>query len=179
MFWYTPKKAIKNEKVTWFNYVKQFAQIYPDIPKIMYGKWANMAEKLCPEGQEDIRVTVNSNNQAAASASEHGSLVAKPGQSQGVKVKEQGGEIGGGGRGGDGSGDGDGERDGTETEREEGEETGEEEMSQLVKSLLASGITPKMIKSSLGATKKKGNKKQRGLSLGRGRGRGKGKGKDK
>jgi hypothetical protein len=129
------RKQCKNEKVTWFNYVKQFAQIYPDIPKIMYGKWANMAEKLSPEGHEDIRVTVNSNmdNQAAASASEHGSLIAKPGQSQGVRVKDQGGEIGDGGRDGDGGGNED--RDGTETEREEGEETGEEQISQLVKSL--------------------------------------------
>jgi hypothetical protein len=32
------RKNCKSEKVTWFSYVEQFARIFPDIPKSMYGQ---------------------------------------------------------------------------------------------------------------------------------------------
>ena len=36
------RSQCKNEKVTWAEYVGGFAEIFPDIPHVMYGKWSSM-----------------------------------------------------------------------------------------------------------------------------------------
>jgi hypothetical protein len=72
-----------------------------------------------------------------------------------------------------------GDENGAEEEEKEEKMAEEDELSQLLRGLLASGMTAKTIENVIKTGNKEKNAKQRGLSLGRGRGRGKGRGKDK
>ena len=67
--------------------------------------------------------------------------------------------------------------DGEETNDEEETSTQEDQVSELVKKMLASGISAKMIEETMDRENKKGNRKKKTPKPGRGRGRGGARGK--
>ena len=137
----------------------------------MYGKWANMTERHNPEGQSNKTMTEDkkADNQAKEPTSEPNLHVVESNGNQGVGDEDK--------RGAGKSRKGD--ENGAEEEEKEEKMAEEDELSQLLRGLLASGMTAKTIENVIKTGNKEKNAKQRGLSLGRGRGRGKGRGKDK
>ena len=182
------RKNCKNEKVTWYSYVKQFVEIFPKIPVSMYGKWANMTESNITKELASQKLTVDQNTNSQTNKP----LPGKPIESQEQRNEEQERKIDRGDWNGNedqtkrtnenkkGISNKNGNKSRIENENKNKNEskTGEpteEEINQLVKSLMASGITAKMLEERINAGKKATNTRQRGSSLGRGSGKIRGK----
>ena len=173
------RKHCKNEKVTWFEYVKGFKEIFPEIPRSMYGKWASMTEKQAPMVGLNERVDANQGTKNANKEFESPSSEMQTSQTGTNNVRESGEtrveehvvvET-----------TGDGVVDGEEEEENDGEgTTDEEELIRLVKSMSASRVSAKAIQNLIKAGNQETKTKQKGLIVGKGgRGRGRGRGKDK
>jgi hypothetical protein len=154
------RKFCKNEKVPWSDYVARFAELFPEIPHDMYGKWKTMikvGEHREREEKSDTENTIKPQEDDPKTSNM---------QSGSQPNKEITGVAGNGHEGGTGEEDEDDEN-GTE----------EEELSKMIKKMLASGISMKTIQKKIGEESKQ--EKSRQKTLGKGRGRGGGRAKNK
>ena len=160
------RKHCKNEKVTWFEYVKGFADILPDIPNSMYGRWGSMigktASTVCPNketnvNQEERKENTESEDQSLEVLTRQ--IETKMTRENERKDSKKQGEV-------------------EEDEEDESEERNmdEEELAQLVKKMLASGISAKSLKKTMEKETKETKAKMKSLTLAKGRGRGAGRG---
>ena len=165
------RKHCKNEKVTWFEYVKGFAEIFPEIPRSMYGKWASMTEKLAMMVNPNKKMDEIPETEKTNTESENQSSEIQTSQTGTQSERERGGK--------------DLKKRGVVVVDEEDEDwdedrkTDEEELGQLFKKMLASGISAKSIKNKMEKGSKEEKAKLKALDLGKGRGRGGGRGKTK
>jgi hypothetical protein len=154
------RKFCKNEKVPWSDYVARFAELFPEIPHDMYGKWETMikvGEHREREEKSDTENTIKPQEDNPKTSNM---------QSGSQPNKEITGVAGNSHEGGTGEEDEDDEN-GTE----------EEELSKMIKKMLASGISMKTIQKKIGEESKQ--EKSRQKTLGKGRGRGGGRAKNK
>jgi hypothetical protein len=148
------RKFCKNEKVLWSDYVARFAELFPEIPHDMYGKWKTMikvGEQREREEKSDTENTIKpQEDNPKAGGVQSGSL-------QNKRLEENQ------------------EADGGEEDDED--ETEDEELARVIKKMLASGISMKSIQKTIGEESKQ--EKSRQKTLGKGRGRGGGRAKNK
>ena len=161
------RSQCKNEKVMWAEYVRGFAEVFPEIPQNMYGKWFSLLGKPYD----------TTTNQAESKPVEKSSLSCK------TKHPETEGKGDSSTQSQSGMNQKDkGNRDrGEDEESEEGiedEETDDEDLINLLKKLRASGVSKKSIQKTLSGGSGKGKPKQRGRGGARGRGEGRGRGKN-
>jgi len=152
------RKNCKEEKVPWKNYVKQFINNYPEIPKESYGRWANVIDGdrmvRSEQGSQSLTsVGINSQQEMSKSSKQ----TPKENTSEMGKEDEQ--EAVG------------------ENKSKTVEEAEKEELYQAIQSMVASGMSLKSIEEFFLSGKTETKKSLRGLKLGRGRGRGIGSGK--
>ena len=152
------RKNCKEEKVPWKNYVKQFINNYPEIPKESYGRWANVIDgdrMVRPEQGSQSLTSVGMNSQQEMSKSSK--QTPKENTSEMGKEDEQ--EAVG------------------ENKSKTVDEAEKEELYQAIQSMVASGMSIKSIEEFFLSGKTETKKSLRGLKLRRGRGRGIGSGK--
>jgi hypothetical protein len=163
------RKHCKNEKVTWFSYVKRFSELFPEIPLSMYGKWGSMTEKPATESQSKDKMPENWKKKNANSelATELEGNATKTVERVNARDLGKMGESQS--RGGDQA----------RMDEEGNVRTDEEELGQLMKSMLDSGISAKTIQKRVQMGSKDEKSKLKALNVGKGRGRGSGRGKAK
>lgn len=170
------RKFCKNEKVLWAEYVRGFAETFPEIPRTLYGKWESMIDEETQgktqsrenEGNEEIVVQIEKETMKTKkvvgvgrepSKTQNPQLVTKS-MTETTQPTTQNVERE------------DVEQlavEGVEGENED-ETTDEEELLNLVKMLRASGVSKKSIKESLSQKQTKVKGKQGAGGRGRGRG---------
>jgi hypothetical protein len=147
------RKFCKNEKVLWSDYVARFAELFPEIPHDMYGKWKTMIKDV------ELQNKKKSETESAIKPKE---ADPKAGDVQSGSLQnntlEENQEADGG-------------------EEDDEEETEDEELARVIKKMLASGISMKKIQKTIGEESKQ--EKSRQKTLGKGRGRGGGRAKNK
>ena len=164
------RKLCKNEKVQWSEYVRGFAENFPEIPRALYGKWEKMldgqpqsstrrvveneGEKKTEEENENVqaqKLSVPSTPQSSnTSSNENVQTQIQTSSADQARIEEEVGE-----------------------ENEEEETDDDDELFNLVKNMRASGISKTSIKQTLSAGFKRDQKGGKGKGKGRGRGRGK------
>jgi hypothetical protein len=152
------RKFCKNEKVPWSEYVARFAELFPNIPLDMYGKWKTMIKDV---GLREIEEKSETENTAKPKEADPktGEVQSRSLQNK-VNTVEAGENWEDGGR-----------------EEEDDEEETEEELAKVIKKMLASGISMKSIQKKIGEESKQEKSRQKTLGKGRGRGGGRAKGK--
>jgi hypothetical protein len=157
-FQHHQRKFCKNEKVPWSSYVARFAELYPEIPHDMYGKWKTMIKGSEHREREEMSEIESMIKPPEADL---GTGNVQSGSKQGKVItgmaEESRRDVGGG--------------------EDDEDETEEEELAKLIKKMLASGNTMKSIQKKMGEESKQ--EKSRQKTLGKGRGRGGGKAKSK
>ena len=147
------RKFCKNEKVLWSDYVARFAELFPEIPHDMYGKWKTMIKDV------ELQNKKKSETESAINPKE---ADPKAGDVQSGSLQnntlEENREADGG-------------------EEDDEDETEDEELARVIKKMLASGISMKKIQKTIGEESKQEKSRQR--TLGKGRGRGGGRAKNK
>jgi hypothetical protein len=152
------RKFCKNEKVPWSEYVARFAELFPNIPLDMYGKWKTMIKDV---GLREIEEKSETESTAKPKEADPktGEVQSRSLQNK-VNTVEAGENWEDGGR-----------------EEEDDEEETEEELAKVIKKMLASGISMKSIQKKIGEESKQEKSRQKTLGKGRGRGGGRAKGK--
>jgi hypothetical protein len=147
------RKFCKNEKVLWSDYVARFAELFPELPHDMYGKWKTMIKDV------ELQNKKKSETESAINPKE---ADPKAGDVQSGSLQnntlEENQEADGG-------------------EEDDEDETEDEELARVIKKMLASGISMKKIQKTIGVESKQ--EKSRQKTLGKGRGRGGGRAKNK
>jgi hypothetical protein len=124
------QKHCKNEKVPWSGYVTKFAELFPEIPHDMYGKWKTMIKDCGIQESKKKSETKSSIKPQEADPNtgdvQSGSLLNK------VNTLEAGEnqEVDGG-------------------EEDDEEETEDEELARVIKKMIASGISMKSIQKKV------------------------------
>ena len=158
------RKQCKNEKVQWVNYIKRFSELYPEIPANFYGRWSSMIESRPKTTETESQITedqtqpeINDETPSIKSVPK-GSKPGTGNVAKGVreKAKQKTND----------------ENELYETEDEEDTKTEEEKINELVRKMLASGVSSGTLEKRLNTDKKTKTKNQ---GVGRGRGRGAGK----
>ena len=149
------RKNCKSKKIPWISYVEQFTKNYPEIPREFYGRWANVIEGRRSNKDHDQTIRAEEETRKDLSSKQTSQVESH----FEITEKNKG-------------------RTEIEEENETEESEKEEEITLLAQSLVASGVSTKMIEKTMRAGKKENKAKQRGLSLGKGGGRGKGRGKE-
>ena len=184
------RKNCKSEKVPWVAYVEQFTNAYPEIPREFYGRWASMVDgqRSDKAGDQTIRAktetTINHAGELATQMESRGKITEET-KSESEKSTSQvedqtkrtngnKNEISNENKKKIETKNKNESGNKNENKNKKGEPT-KEEINQLVKGLIASGISAKMLEERFKAGKKETNTRQRGLSLGRGRGKVRGK----
>ena len=161
------RNQCKNEKVIWPEFVKRFAETFPEIPGSMYGRWERMTGKQAPlptqkttttETQEPSILTREEDTQT--SNAERLPIQNRKENRKNDSASQE-------------------NTDEEEVDEEEEKKTQEEQLSELVQKMLASGISAKTIQKTLEKESKEEKAKMKALNLGRGRGRGGARGKQK
>ena len=151
------RKHCKNEKVPWSDYVARFAEMFPEIPHDMYGKWKTMIKDVEPL-KDKKKLETESAIKPKEASPQAGDVQSGSLQNE-VNTLEAGENR---------------EDDGGE---EDDEDETEEELAKVIKKMLASGISMKKIQKTIGEESKQEKSRQR--TLGKGRGRGGGRAKNK
>ena len=160
------RKLCKNEKVPWLNYVKRFAELYPEIPANMYGKWESTinamrgptektiqtTELTAEQHQEPQRVQETPNTESSQRATSEVRERLKKNEK-----KKPSNETGT-----------------DEYDDEEDVQTEEEKINELVRKMLASGVSTDTLEKRLHTD---GKMKLKNQGPGKGRGRGANRGK--
>ena len=152
------RKLCQNEKVPWLNYVKRFAELYPEIPANMYGKWSSMIGTSEGHTEKTKQSNVDQQQQTRKG---NPTPIAESTQKEASEVREKLKKT-------------EKERTNEETgtdeyEYEEVAQTEEEKINELVRKMLASGVSSDTLEKRLHTDEKTKMKNQ-----GAGRGRGKG-----
>jgi hypothetical protein len=151
------RKFCKNEKVPWSEYVAKFAELFPNIPLDMYGKWKTMIK--------DVGLREREEKSETASTAKPKEADPKTGEVQSRSLQNKVNTVEAGENWEDGGGE------------EDDEEETEEELAKVIKKMLASGISMKSIQKKIGEESKQEKSRQKTLGKGRGRGGGRAKGK--
>lgn len=160
------RKNCRNEKVSWQEYVRGFAEIFPEIPKGMYGKWAawikTPTEKNQPltettkERQQESVKTTTPREESEGVVEGRRTTDTESGLEKKEKKKP--------------------EIENEDWEEEKEHQTEEEKVAELVRRMLATGVSTELMESRLNGTEKQQTRKQ---NVGRGRGKGTRGGKSK
>ena len=153
----TSKKVLQNEKVPWSDYVARFAELFPEIPHDMYGKWKTMIKDV---GLREIEKKLETERTIKPKEADP-----KTGDVQSRSLQNKVNTL---------EAEENREDDGGE---EDDEDETEEELAKVIKKMLASGISMKSIQKKIGEESKQ--EKSRQKTLGKGRGRGGGRAKNK
>ena len=159
------RKLCKNEKVMWPEYVRGFGEMFPEIPRNMYGKWKAMLENPTTTTSTNDEQLEHQEVEDAGTGTRSWQ---QPSETQSMQTKNQKSKLNEPGMSEE------------ELENEDGGEGNEEkEFEQLVKRMLASGISAKKMQQTMEKESKREKAKLKSLALGKGRGRGSGRGKNK
>ena len=158
------RKQCKNEKVEWFSYVKRFSELHPEIPANFYGRCSSMIESRPPtetesqetesqETEEQTRAESNEETQTTKSVPKGTKpRIQKVAKRMKEKTKQKTNDA----------------NESYETEEEEVTQTEEEKINELVRKMLASGVSSGTLEKRLST-----DEKTKGAGRGRGRGAGK------
>ena len=161
------RNQCKNEKVIWPEYVRRFAETFPEIPGSMYGRWERMTGKQAtpPAQHKTFAETQEPSNPTLKEVSQTTNIEPLQDQREKEIRKTAAAPTA--------------SQENSDEEEEEEHKTPEEQLSELVSKMLASGISAKTIQKTLEKGSKEGKAKTKALNLGKGRGRGGLRGKPK